>query len=313
MNENILKALFANARPCTKLVFALFIVLTSYVLVSTVTILIVVLVLPLSFEELNAILREGLVDADVSLIRIFQISQSLGLFIIPSVLLNFLLFHRGKGFISKDMHNSVYAHWIVLFTLIFSVPLVSYLIDLNNSLNLPQWLSLAEDKLQQMEYERNLLTERMTGNMQLADYLFNLLMIAVLPAIGEEFLFRGILQKLLFQWIRNSHLSILIAAILFSSIHLQFYGFLPRMVLGMYFGYLFFWSKNIWMAVWAHFLNNTIAISLILISENSWINAEIFSPENHADTFTELVLSGMVTTVLLLITYQHFRKKSGSF
>lgn len=90
--------------------------------------------------------------------------------------------------------------------------------------------------------------------------IVNLMVMAVCPAITEEFFFRGALQRLIGKWSHNPHLVIWSVAILFSAFHLQFYGFIPRMLLGAYFGYLLLWSRSIWVPVFAHFVNNATAV-----------------------------------------------------
>lgn len=89
----------------------------------------------------------------------------------------------------------------------------------------------------------------------------NILIIAIMAGIGEELLFRGVLQKILINWTRNTHVGILCAAIIFSAIHFQFFGFFPRMILGMVLGYLYVWSKSIWVPIIAHALNNALTVT----------------------------------------------------
>jgi membrane protease YdiL (CAAX protease family) len=133
--------------------------------------------------------------------------------------------------------------------------------------------------------------------------LLNLGIIAVLPALGEEFIFRGVLQTLLTKWFKNTHLAIFIAAFLFSSIHLQFYGFIPRLVLGLFFGYLFFWSKNIWLAVWAHLINNALAIILMFLGNKGNINIPEILTENHHVSMIEFGISLCMIVILTGILY----------
>ena len=83
-------------------------------------------------------------------------------------------------------------------------------------------------------------------------------MIAILPAIGEEFLFRGVLQKLFCRLFKSDHLAIWLTAFIFSFFHFQFFGFVPRLILGLIFGYLFYWSGTLWLPVVAHFINNAV-------------------------------------------------------
>lgn len=89
---------------------------------------------------------------------------------------------------------------------------------------------------------------------------FSLLVMAVGASVTEEFFFRGTLFSLLRKKIRNPHALIWIVAALFSALHFQFYGFLPRMLLGAFLGYLIYWCRSIWMPVFAHFINNACAI-----------------------------------------------------
>ncbi len=90
--------------------------------------------------------------------------------------------------------------------------------------------------------------------------IFNLFMIAVIPAIGEELIFRGVLQKILSDLFKSGHLAVWSTALLFSAIHFQFFGFIPRFILGLVFGYLFLWGGTLWLPVISHFINNSIPV-----------------------------------------------------
>ena len=107
---------------------------------------------------------------------------------------------------------------------------------------------------------------------------FNLIVIAVAAGITEEFLFGGALQRIIGKWTYNHHIIIWSAAIIFSTFHMQFFGFLPRMLLGAYFGYLLYWTRNIWIPVFAHFVNNAIAVismSDAKLKDNEFITGDI--------------------------------------
>jgi len=86
------------------------------------------------------------------------------------------------------------------------------------------------------------------------------LVLAILPALGEELVFRGFLLRYFSNFIRNIHVNIFLVALLFSAMHMQFYGFLPRFALGLMLGYLFVWSGTLWLPVLVHFLNNSIPV-----------------------------------------------------
>jgi membrane protease YdiL (CAAX protease family) len=96
-----------------------------------------------------------------------------------------------------------------------------------------------------------------------------LLVVALIPAIGEEFLFRGALMRILGAWIKKPHLVVWITAFIFSAFHFQFYGFFPRLLLGAFLGYVYLYSGNIWVPITAHFLNNGLAVVMEYLSKNN--------------------------------------------
>ena len=131
--------------------------------------------------------------------------------------------------------------------------------------------------------------------------VFNLFMIAFLPAIGEEFFFRGVVQRIFTRMTRNHHSGIWISAILFSAIHMQFYGFLPRMLLGVLFGYLLVWSGTIWLPVVAHFFNNAFAVIAMYFIGKGMINPEI---ENIGSSSGSYYLAAISLGFIFLIMWQ---------
>ena len=90
--------------------------------------------------------------------------------------------------------------------------------------------------------------------------LINIILIAVLPALGEEILFRGILQNELEQWLQKPHLAIWLSGLVFGLIHLQLEGLLPRVILGVSLGYCYFLTRNLWVPIVLHFLNNGLQV-----------------------------------------------------
>ena len=129
--------------------------------------------------------------------------------------------------------------------------------------------------------------------------LFNIVLIAVIPAIGEELLFRGVLQRIFTEWFKNPHWGIWIAAILFSAIHMQFFGFLPRLFLGLFFGYLLEATGSLWIPIVAHFINNLTGVLL------SFFVAKNALPESTNDfgmtgeTWVYGIIGGILGSVLL--------------
>ncbi len=188
----------------------------------------------------------------IASLKVLQICQAIGLFIFPGFIL-------AKYFSTKPLNYlgfnkiSVNLGFLTVLTILFAFPAINLLASLNEQINLPEWMTSMEEKAQ-------LLTKAFMQVDNFGDVIVNIFMIAILPAIGEELIFRGILQKLFIELTGKVVWGIIISAALFSAMHLQFEGFIPRFALGVLLGYLFVWSGSIWLPIVAHFVNNSIAI-----------------------------------------------------
>jgi membrane protease YdiL (CAAX protease family) len=176
-------------------------------------------------------------------------------------------------------------------------------------MQLPGIFSGVEDWMKNMEENAMELTELFLDTKSIGGFLFNIFMIAVLPAIGEELMFRGVLQKQFSDWFRNNHMAIWFTAFLFSAMHMQFYGFLPRFFLGVIFGYLFFWSGSIWLPIIAHFINNTIAVTVYFLINNGKINESVeeIGTTGHG-SLIYLPISIILIAVILFQIYKQEEK-----
>ncbi len=134
-----------------------------------------------------------------------------------------------------------------------SVPLVLYSLNINQMVELPEFLRTMED--QTAEIIKGLLQMEHFG-----EFLANLTIIAVLPALGEELVFRGVVQQQLMRRMANPWAAIMVSAFIFSVAHFQFEGLLPRLLLGVILGWLYWHTRNFWVPVIAHFFNNGIQV-----------------------------------------------------
>ncbi len=161
------------------------------------------------------------------------------------------------------------------------------------------WMRLQEDKLEEATYFLTTINNP-------KELVLAMLVIAIIPAIGEELLFRGLIQNQLLSWFRNTHWAVWITAIIFSAIHIQFYGFVPRMLLGVLFGYMYLWSGNLLYPILAHFANNGFQIVMLYLYSNRLTD---FDMEN-ADTvpWTVFFTSALISTLLIIYYKRHFSK-----
>jgi hypothetical protein len=179
------------------------------------------------------------------------------------------------------------------------MPFINLLGEINASLKLPEWLSWLEKIIKTREDMAAELTEKFLKVDSFGGFLFNLFMIAFLPAIGEELLFRGVVQRIFTNWTRSLHWGIWIAAALFSALHFQFYGFIPRMLLGVMFGYLLVWSGSMWLPIIAHFINNGVAVTGMYLIDKGAIKPEFEEIGSTGDSIYFSIVSIAVVALLL--------------
>jgi len=155
----------------------------------------------------------------------------------------------------------------------------SVFIEWNANFVFPEFLREFGEWARERETQAEELTKFFTTFNSTGDFLFGLLVIAILPAIGEELVFRGMLQPELFRFSGNQHLAVWISAIVFSAFHMQFYGFVPRMFLGALFGYLYLWSENLLLPIIAHFINNGFSVLMMYLYQQGIITTDMESAE----------------------------------
>lgn len=205
--------------------------------------------------------------------KLLQILQTVCTFVLPAFFLAYVL---GSGFTYlKFKPIRSFPIWIIVFLLMpIALPGVNLFKSLNDMVLLPDFMHALEAWMQQMENQSQVLTEQFLSVSTISGLLFNLLVMAVIPAFGEELFFRGILQTVLGEKM-NRHYAVWITAFIFSAIHLQFYGFLPRFLLGAVLGYLFLFTGSIWASVVAHFINNALAVILFFLTFNGYLKFDI--------------------------------------
>ena len=280
-----LKGIYRNKSESTKLfLFVMIVFISSLIGVLSIGIIFV------DIGELN------FTQENISQLKIMQLISSVFIFIIPPLLFSYFendQYLKELGFNSKFKRQNIL---MILMIILFSQPLVAYCMQLNLDFihSISDYIPKVIESMKQMEEDAKLLIEEFLKMDNIGDLLFNLFLIAIIPAIGEEMFFRGVIQKKLKNILRNPHIAILITSFIFSAIHMQFFGFLPRFFLGIILGYLFYYSGSLWMPIIAHFINNALAVLLMYLPFSEKINTDISQLEN-----TEI--SMMQATIFLVI------------
>ena len=189
-----------------------------------------------------------------------QLIGSLGTWLVPALLFSFLATGTVYTYSNADKTPKLKAVCLVILMAVALLPVVGVLAYWNEQVHLPAALSQVEEIMRQMEESSNKVLELMISAQGTWALLANILILGALPALCEEFFFRGAMQPLFEKWTGNKHIAIIVTAFIFSAIHFQFLGFVPRFLLGIYLGYLFVWSRSIWLSATAHFLHNSLSV-----------------------------------------------------
>lgn len=185
----------------------------------------------------------------------------------------------------------------------------SVFIEWNASLHLPEAMRGFEEWARAREDQAAELTKMMIEMNGVGELLVSLVVIALLPAVGEELVFRGLIQGKLYEATKNSHVSIWIAAVLFSAIHMQFFGFVPRLLLGALFGYLYYWSGSLTLAMLAHFVNNGFAVVGYYLYQQGEIE---YNVEGTEALPLSMVLSSALLSFGLLYYFRRFYQEKAN-
>jgi len=200
--------------------------------------------------------------------KMFQLFSAIGLFIVPPLVYGVIASKKPIVNLSLNTLNKPINYLLIAILMVVLTPFLSWVIEVNANMVLPDFLSGIEQWMKDSESKAESLTEAFLTFDGIGSLIYMMLIVAIVPAIGEELLFRGVLQKIMIAWTKNPHTGIWITAFLFSALHMQFFGFFPRMLLGALFGYLFFWSKSLWLPILGHFINNgTVVIASYLYPE----------------------------------------------
>lgn len=294
-------AYFKSISPGGKLMFLLVLVMLLGLATALTGLLVGEWLLEIDMVKLAEVLADPQSKAEVNFGKLYQLINQFGIFIFPVIIYGFFVSSSTTDYLKlrKPKLISVLISVLMVFTIL---PFINYLSGLNEQLVLPNFLSGIEEWMKSKELQASLLTENFLKTSTIKGLLLNILIVAILPAIGEELLFRGIIQRLMQELTKNIHLAVIISAIIFSAFHIQFYGFLPRFLLGVMLGYMFVFTGSLWVPIIAHFINNFASVLVYFLHYNGFLK---ISMENFGATPNPVYIIGslLITVWLLGIIY----------
>jgi len=249
-------------------------------------------------------------EEGISIAKYFQITSQLGMFVFPSLLFAYLSSDSMSKYLCFKCKGTALIIILSCISMISAIPMINWLADWNSRMHLPSFLSGIEEWMKSSEASAERITEVFLSVSTWSGLTVNIVMIAVLPAIGEELLFRGVVQRIIGEWTKNSHLAIFISALIFSAFHLQFYGFIPRLMMGMYLGYLFYWSKSLWVPIAAHFANNLFAVIYTFLTQRGLSLGHLDKTGIYPGEMVYVILSVIIFGGLAFIIYRNSARKN---
>ena len=264
-----------------------------------------------------ALITQGKQLSDINTLKWIQLLQTITMFLLPSLMIAYLCTKAPLSWLQLDKK----ADWKVFLwavgIMLVALPAINMLAYLNQQMVLPTWLSGVEEWMKNKEAEAEWLTEQFMSATTVSGLLVNLFLMAVLPSVSEEITFRGVLQRLLmcrhfpnntlpFREGIGSHLAIWVTAIIFSAVHMQFYGFVPRMLMGALFGYMFVWTGSLWVPMLMHFVNNGMAVLLYFLANKAGWDMDKVDAIGTGDT----LWLGIVSLVLTIGGIYAFRRST---
>ena len=255
--------------------------------------LIVGLIISLIISVAIVFLKDSV--SELGILRISQICSQILTFVLPPLLYACLV--KEKPMLSLSFRKAPILFFIIGFVMMYAInPLNAIFTEWNTELRLPESMAHLEKMMKDMQESATQITEKMLNVSNISGLIINLIMIAGLAAFGEELLFRSLLQPFLIKICKNVHIGIFLASAIFSFIHFEFYGFLPRLVLGLLLGYMFYYSKSIWVPMLMHFTNNATGVVVYYFNNKGITNIDV---ENFGETNIFYTLLSIVVMVAL--------------
>jgi membrane protease YdiL (CAAX protease family) len=272
--EHRKKPLLGSANGYSQLLILLGLLLVSEVLFSILGLLLAKICFGVDLMKETNLMNELNKAPVMNSLKLVQIFNALGLFIVPPILLAFLLTWKVGPYLYLKYKAQLSSFLLTVLIMFAAIPLINWLGSVNSMMKLPECLSGLEQWMKNAEEAAAKVTKAFLNMNSLTELAINFFIVALLPAFGEELLFRGALLRILKGLTKNGHAAIWISAVLFSAMHLQFYGFLPRLLMGAFFGYLVLWSGSLWLPVVAHLTNNGAAVLLAYFNSKEILNID---------------------------------------
>ena len=267
--------------------------------------LLYIIFLATAFPYISGYTIQALQTADPKLpkvlgyLKLTQFLYTLVVYLLPPALFAYLADPKPAEWLHLQKSPKILPSVLAILVMLAGLPLVGFTSDWNHTWHL-------SEAARQMEEQAEVLTRVLLEMPNFSTLLINLVLIAIIPAIAEELFFRGVMQRLLIQMLhRAPWVAIIITALIFSAIHMEWMDFIPRVILGFLLGALYYLSGNLWLPIIGHFLNNGMQVVMVYLYQAKFIQDDPMKSETTA--WYSAVISLIITVALLW----YLRKRSG--
>lgn len=253
---------------------------------------------------------KGVENPDADYYRFLQVFNAIGVFLVPALLFSYLQHKRWFTYSGADRKPGRAVTMVCVGAAALCIlPTAGVLVELTKSIPWPGVMAGIEEWMHEKQAASDRVLELMTADTHISTLILNLLACAIVPAVCEEFFFRGSLQQLLHSWFKNTHVAVWVTGFIFSAIHLQIDGFVARWLLGAYLGYLLVWSGSIWLPILAHFLHNALSI----IIQHIFLSlGNIPEPTLTTSTIVSAIIAMLFLILFIYLIYRTSHKKTAN-
>lgn len=229
--------------------------------------------------------------------------QNVLVFIFPS----YILAKIEKHYALKSMGLLTIPSWVnilgTILIMILAIPALNQIIFWNQNMSLPNCMHSIETIFREWEINNNKISEILLSGKTPISFISSLLVIGIITPIGEELFFRAGLQRI-FMPTLPKWIAVWLTAFIFSSLHLQFFGFIPRLLLGAFFGYLYSWTHSIWTPIIAHAINNSIVVIVTYLVSLGYLSSDIDQFGITHSGIPWIAFGSFISVVLIFIFFR---------
>ncbi len=238
-------------------------------------------------------------------VRLSMILQDVLIFILPALGTSILVTRLPAKLLALDKFPTLKSILLAVAILLSSIPVMNIIVEWNQSIHFPPGLSEFETTCRQLEESAQAVIDNLMTGASIGALLVSILIIGVMAGFSEELFFRGAMQRIFMSTHMNCHVAVWSVAVIFSLFHFQFFGFIPRMLLGAYFGYLVWWSGSLWLPIMIHILNNTLVVIFTWRTcniQNETLDVERIGTDLSSCGSWIMAGASIIITILLFIT-----------